>query len=116
MVTAELAVALPAVVLVAVAVLSALGCALDTIRCVDAARATARLLARGDPPSVALSEGHRLAPTGAALSVSTSASEVEVRVVDGRRGPGGWLGGVLPLVASGEAVAAREDLTPADEP
>jgi hypothetical protein len=112
MVTAELAVALPSVVLVAALVLFALGCAVDTLRCVDAARTTARMLARGDPPAAALGEGRRLAPTGAALSVSSSESEIEVHVAAGPTAPG-WLRDLLPLRASGDAVAAREDVATA---
>ena len=48
MATAELAVVLPAVLLVLAVALSALGLAIDQIRCVDAARAGARAAARGD--------------------------------------------------------------------
>ena len=47
MATAELAVAIPTLVLVLFVALSALATVTDQVRCVDAARATARALARG---------------------------------------------------------------------
>ena len=50
MVTAELAVVLPALLLVLAVALSALGLAVDQVRCVDAAAAGARAAARGDSP------------------------------------------------------------------
>jgi hypothetical protein len=102
-------------VLVALTVLTAIGCAVDTLRCVDAARTTARLLARGDPPVVAVGEGRQLAPRGADVSVSASEAVVEVRVVARSRVPP-WLEGADPLTASGDAVAAREDVGSGDGP
>jgi hypothetical protein len=110
MATAEFAVALPALVLVSALALSALGCAIDTIRCLDAARATARLLARGDGLGVALGQGRRLAPQGAQITVTDSPSAVSVRVVAPSVRGLGWLGAVAPTVRpSGDALAAHED-------
>ena len=80
MVTAELAVALPALVLVLVVALSAVTTVLDQVRCVDAARATARALARGEASGAAVGEGQRLGPPGAVFAVSSSAGSVEVTV------------------------------------
>lgn len=114
MATAEFAVALPALVLVGALALVALGCAVDTLRCVDAARATARLLARGDPTAVAVEQGRRLAPRGAEISAATSPGTVTVRVVATARGLG-WLGSLsrsLPR-PSGDAVAAQENVAAA---
>jgi hypothetical protein len=107
MATAEFAVAIPAVMLIATLALAALSTALDTVRCVDAARAVARLVARGDAPAAALEQGRRLAPTGAAFTLTGTATTVEVRVV-GRQASGlRWLGS--PFRPSGDAVASRED-------
>ena len=50
MVTAELAVAIPAVVLVLAMCLAGVTAGIDQIRCVDAARVAARSAARGDTP------------------------------------------------------------------
>ena len=108
MATAELAVVLPSVALVLVVAWSALVAATDQVRCLDAARATARLLARGDRSESALATGRRLAPAGAVLTVRRSPADVQVEVV-GLPPPGlAWLGS--HAAPRGEAVAAREDL------
>ena len=112
MATAELAAAIPTLVLVLFLALSALATMTDQVRCVDAARATARALARGDDEAVAVAAGRRLAPSGAAFAVSSArsgaGSEVLV-VVRGRPAPGlGWLG--THARPTGRAVAAREEL------
>lgn len=107
MATAELAVALPAVALVMVIAVSALVTTVDRLRCVDAARATARALARGDSAASAVAEARPLAPPGAAFTSRSSGTTVTVRVRS-RPAPGlAWVGGAV--VPSGEAVAVRED-------
>ena len=106
MATAEFAVAVPAVILVIVLALSAVSTAVDQVRCLDAARATARLLARGDSPQRAIAQGHTLAPPGAELSVSQSGGDIEVRVVGRPRAALAWLG--ARATPQGMAVAARE--------
>ena len=110
MATAELAVAIPTLVTVVFVALSALATVTDQVRCVDAARATARALARGDDQASALSAGRRLAPPGAAFAVSGGGSDpgsdVTV-VVRGRPAPGlAWLGS--RATPTGRAVAAKE--------
>ena len=108
MATAELAAAIPALVLVLVLALSAITTVTDQVRCVDAARATARALARGDGDGSALALGRRLAPPGARFSVARTGSEVSV-VVQGTTSPGlRWLGS--RATPTGQAVAAREDV------
>jgi hypothetical protein len=106
--TVELVVAMPSVLLVLGLGLTALSAGADQVRCVDAARATARLAARGEPPQEALAAGRRLAPRGAEIRVSTGSDEVSVVVtapaVVGLR----WVG--LDLRPSADAVAAREDV------
>ncbi|QGN58422.1 TadE family type IV pilus minor pilin [Nostocoides sp. HKS02] len=98
---------MPAVILMVVMALSAMSTALDQVRCLDAARATARLLARGDSPERAITQGRALAPPGAELSVRQSGQDLEVRVV-GHPGPAlAWLG--ARATPQGSAVAAEED-------
>ncbi|HCE60056.1 pilus assembly protein TadE [Janibacter terrae] len=80
MVTAELALTIPAVVLVLVICLSALSWGVDRVRCVDAARVAVRELARGESPSRALTDAQRTAPDGARLEVGRSGSDVTVTV------------------------------------
>lgn len=92
MVTAELAVAIPAVVLVLVACLAGLTAAVAQIRCVDAARLASRAAARGDAAPAVREEALRAAPAGARVVVARDGSDVVVTVV---ARTGGW-GGVLP--------------------
>ncbi len=69
-VSAEAALALPVLVLVA-GVLVALGhVAVAQVRCVDAARAAARLAARGEPASEVHARARVAAPAGAAVTVA----------------------------------------------
>lgn len=110
MATAEFAVAIPALVVVVVLALAALATVGDQVRCIDAARATVRLLARGDAAGSALSEGARLAPSGATFSVGSTGQQVSVTVVSRPRPGLGWLG--ARATPRAHAVAAREDGAP----
>ena len=78
--TAELAVALPSLVLVLAVSLAALDLGIAQVRCVDAARVGARLLARGEPAGPALEELRAAGPPGARVTVHTSESRVRVTV------------------------------------
>jgi hypothetical protein len=73
-VTAETAVALPAVVAVLVVSLTAVTATGARLRCQDAAGQTALLAARGDQDAVAA--GRRVAPDGAVIEVSPSGALV----------------------------------------
>lgn len=78
------------------------------VRVVDAARETARAIAREETVVAAVAAGARVAPSGARIAVSRSGAEVRVHVVAEVEGPGG-LGGVLPGVeVEAEAVTAPE--------
>jgi hypothetical protein len=114
MATVELAVAMPSILLVLGLGLTALSAGADQVRCVDAARATARLAARGEPAPQALAAGRRLAPSGADIRITTGSDEVSVVVtapaVAGLR----WVGMVLRPKA--DAVAIREDALLGHEP
>ena len=107
MATAEFAVAIPAVVLVLVLSLSAVVTTLDQVRCVDAARAVARAVARGDDLASARAVGGELAPPGAVVDVDPGGDLVVV-AVRGEPAPAlRWLGEAG--VPRGRAVAQRED-------
>jgi hypothetical protein len=80
MVTAEAAVVLPVLLVVAVAGLAGLTVGVDQVRCVDAARVGARSAARGDGPGAAGAVAARSAPDGASVAVAVSGSEVTVTV------------------------------------
>ena len=78
--TAELAVALPTLVLVFAVAMTALDLGVAQVRCVDAARVGARLLARGEPPAAALHEVRAAAPEGAQVSTALRGGRVVVVV------------------------------------
>ncbi|MFL6240600.1 MAG: TadE family type IV pilus minor pilin [Actinomycetes bacterium] len=80
--TAELAVALPAVVLVIGAVLLVVAASTSQMRCADAARAGARAAARGESGAVALEAARSTAPKGATISMHRIGSTVRVEVRD----------------------------------
>lgn len=91
MVTAELAVAIPSVVLVLALCLVAAKAAVDQIRCVDAARVASRAAARGDDPARVRALALDSAPAGARVQVEGAGGGVRVTV---SARTGGW--GALP--------------------
>jgi TadE-like protein len=94
-VTAEVAVALPALVVVTVLLMWLVGVASAHIRCADAAREAARTLARGDEPANAEAIVARTAPPGSSMSSQTHGGLVQVRVRANVRPPGS-LGHLMP--------------------
>ncbi len=80
MTTAELAVALPAVVLVLALCLTAMTLGVDLVRCEDAARAGARAASRGEPVSVVREVVSSRAPDGADVTVDLGDETVSVQV------------------------------------
>lgn len=80
MASAELAVAIPSLLIVLVMALSAVDLGLSQVRCVDAARIGARLVARAEPERVVLNEALRAAPDGAKVAVSRSGGLATVTV------------------------------------
>ncbi|MFJ6353844.1 TadE family type IV pilus minor pilin [Streptomyces sp. NPDC092046] len=103
-VTAETAVALPALVLFTAALLWALGAAGAQIRCVDAARAGARAVARSEPVAAAEAAARAAAPDGARVTVERSGELWRVTVEAEAPGPGG-----LGLTLRAGAAALAED-------
>jgi TadE-like protein len=105
-VTAEIAVALPALMLVTVAALWGITAASAQIACVDAVRAGARAAARGEPLPAVRAVVERAAPPGARVEVrrGRETTEVAVRVV--LRPPA--LTGFPALTMRAHALAATE--------
>ena len=107
-VTAELALTLPLLVAVTLGLVWLLAVGLAQVRLVDAARETARAVARGEPVEEAVRLGARVAPQGASVGVTTTSdrvvatSEVEVR------GPGGLFDFLPGVRLHAEATAAME--------
>ncbi|MEW1954440.1 TadE family type IV pilus minor pilin [Terrabacter sp. NPDC080008] len=91
MVTAELAVAIPSVVLVLALCLVGVRAGIDQIRCVDAASLASRAAARGDDPAKVAALAREAAPDGARVQVGGSGGQVRVTVT---ARTGGW--GALP--------------------
>lgn len=92
MVSAELAVAIPAVLLVLACCLAGLAAAIDQIRCVDAARVAGRAAARGESADTIRSLALQAAPAGATVAVERWGGDAVVVV---RARTGGW-GGFVP--------------------
>ncbi|MER6996581.1 TadE family type IV pilus minor pilin [Streptomyces sp. NPDC000410] len=103
-VTAEAAVAVPALVLFTMALVWALMAASAQIQCVDAARAGARAAARSEPRAAALAAARSAAPSGARVSMGREGDLWRVRVEADTPGPG-----ALALTLSAQAVAVAED-------
>jgi hypothetical protein len=102
MVTAELAVALPALVVVMVAALYGVALVTAQLRCADAAAVAARLAARGESSATVQSTALTAAPSGARLQLVDSATTVTATVTVRVAALG--LSGLLPAVSvSGRA-------------
>jgi hypothetical protein len=106
MATAELALAIPAVVMVLALCLGALTFSVDQIRCVDAARAAARAASRGEDEVRVRGLAQALIPSGSEVRVSAVGGTDEVRVVVTAPRRMTWLPGLPP--ASAAATAPRE--------
>jgi hypothetical protein len=101
-------VALPALVLVLGVALAAVDLGIDQVRCVDAARSAARLLARGEDTASVRGRALAAAPEGAQFVVEAGPGTVRVTVsapLTGRLA--GWSGLSGPRAV---AVAVTEDL------
>lgn len=107
-VTAEAAVVVPTLVALALGLVWLLALAVTQIRVVDAARESARALAREEPAQVAVGLGRRVAPEGARIDLTEGDGTVRVRVVAEVRGPGGIFGFLPAVEVDAEAVSAAE--------
>jgi endonuclease YncB( thermonuclease family) len=104
MVTAETAMAVPSLLLVAAFLLTAVGAVVTRERCLDAARETVRAAARGesDPDRI----GQRVAPANAGITLTTDGDTITARVT----APVKPFGVRLPgLNVEESATAVRED-------
>lgn len=106
-VTAETAVVLPVLLIVLLACIWVLAAVGTQLRCVDAARVTARVAARGDTDAVARSAGQAAAPPGAVIVISTRGEQVHVEVRAQVR-PVPALSALPALPVQGRAVALVE--------
>jgi secretion/DNA translocation related TadE-like protein len=104
-VTAEFAMALPAVVIVLAAVLATATVALNQMRCTDAAREAARAAARNEPAATVAAVARAEGPPGAEVQVSRVGDRVVVTVSAGVKVR---LLGTETIRVSSRAVAVRE--------
>ncbi|HEU4513156.1 MAG TPA: TadE family type IV pilus minor pilin [Nocardioidaceae bacterium] len=106
--SAETAVVLPVLVAVTLGLVWLVALAVTQIRLVDAARETARAVARDEPVDAATALGRRVAPEGAQISVHRGDGVVRVRVAAEVTGPAGIFVFLPGLELDAEAVAASE--------
>jgi Flp pilus assembly protein TadG len=107
--TAELAMVLPLLVAVSIGLVWLLAVGAAQVRAVDAARETARALARGDDQATAVERGLTVAPEGSQVAVSRAGGEVRVTVTGRVEGPGGLFAHLPSPRLRAEAVAADEE-------
>ncbi|WP_104108183.1 TadE family protein [Nocardioides sp. 616] len=107
-VTAELALGLPLLTALTVGLVWLLAVAMAQVRTVDAARETARAMARGDSEAAAVAAGRAVAPDGSRIVVSRSNSHVVVRVEGRLAGPGGLFARLPGARLEAEAVTLTE--------
>jgi Flp pilus assembly protein TadG len=108
MVTAEAALALMALVVVALGMVWAVTVVTQQARCMDAARDTARAVARGDTVAASRSEGRRSAPRGASIDVRIRGGIVTVDVSHDVRPRWRMLSTLPSVPVSARAVVAVE--------
>lgn len=108
MVTAEIATAMPALVVITAGMLFVVGAVGAQLRCVDTAREAARELARGDDQAAVARSVLVAAPSGATLAVSRTDELVTATVT--ARAPvfGPLVSGVGGLTVSASATAIDE--------
>ncbi|CAL9486047.1 TadE family type IV pilus minor pilin [Streptomyces sp. enrichment culture] len=102
--TAEAALAIPALVVFTMTLLWGLVAAAAQIQCVDAARAGARAVARSEPEAAAVAAAREAAPDGARVAVERAGDLWRVRVEAPAPGPASWA-----LTLHAEAAALAED-------
>jgi hypothetical protein len=107
-VTAEAAVVMPTLVLVTIAMTWLVSLGVTHVRAVDAARETARTVARGEPVGRGSAVGRRVATRGSTIHVERGSRLVVVTVRSPVRGPGGLFGLLPAFDVHGQAVAVRE--------
>ena len=100
---------LPLLVAVSIGLVWLLAVAAAQVRTVDAARETARALARGDDQAAAVGRGLAVAPQGSHIGVSRGGGEVRVTVTGRVEGPGGLFAHLPSPGLRAEAVAVAEE-------
>ncbi|WP_229052201.1 TadE family type IV pilus minor pilin [Aeromicrobium sp. Leaf350] len=108
MATAELAVVTPVLVALGVLLLWTASLGYTQVRLTDAARETARMIARGDPTEVAEQLALDQSPAGSVVEIDQDDGVVVVTVSVRSSLPGGWFDDVVGRDLDASAVAAVE--------
>ncbi|HEX7738977.1 MAG TPA: TadE family type IV pilus minor pilin [Marmoricola sp.] len=111
-VTAEAALVLPLLAVVAMALAWMIALGVTAVRVQDAAREAARVVARGDPVARGETYARRVAPSGASVSIHAGTDSVVVKVTAHVHPPGGILDFIPAFAVRGRAVAAAETGSP----
>jgi Flp pilus assembly protein TadG len=112
-VTAEFAVALPAVLMLLAMLLAGSAAGITQLRLEEAARASARALARGEDPAMVDGIVRKLAGASASSVVAADGEWQRVTVSDRMAG---YLGHVVPWTLTAQAEARTESAESADLP
>lgn len=111
--TAELAMALPILVALTVGLVWLLSLGAAQLRVIDAARETARAVARGDAVAAAVSAGEQVVPDGGRVVVRSrgdgAGGQVVAEATAQVSGPGGLFAMLPPVTLHAEAVAGAEE-------
>jgi Flp pilus assembly protein TadG len=110
MVTAEMAMTIPTLVVVVAMAVAGVMAMTDELKCADAAATAARLAARGEPVDVVRATALKAAPAGATLQLLTDGTTVTATVTDQLTGPG-VLDRFGTVTVSQHSVAALESTT-----
>jgi hypothetical protein len=111
-VTAEAAVVMPVLLLFTLGLVWLVSVGATQVRALDAARETARAVARGDDRDASIGLGRRVATPGARITVADEGETVRVTVDAPVSGPGGIFGMLPGYHARATAVAAEEPAWP----
>ena len=112
MVTAEMAMTIPTLVVAVAMAMGGVIAMTNQMRCADAAATAARLAARGEPIDVVRKAALSAAPAGATLQVVTEGTTVFATVTDRIAAPG-IIGSRIAFTVSQHSVAALESAPPA---
>lgn len=99
---------LPIVVAVVMGLVWLVSLGVTHVRVVDAARETARAVARDESPARAIELGQRVAPEQSRITIENEGDTVKVSVQADVRGPGGLFRFLPSVQVDAETVAAKE--------
>lgn len=100
--------ALPLLIALTWALVWLLSLGVAQVRVVDAARETARGLARGDQTAAAVAAGRQVAPAGTRIIVADADDQIRVTATAEVDGPGGLFAFVPAATVTATAVTVRE--------